>query len=173
MGVKIKFNTQQLEASIRQAGEASLANGARSLRRVAERVRDLAQDNAPVDDGDLEAAIEVQESVDDRRRKQFVVTIDTDRYSNVSAEGDLNQQVGDYAALMEQGTYNLGPGSQEKAATGKKVGNRFMRRAFLEGTKRAFEDIAAAVKVTLGRGARLGTSTTPLRTSRDYSGSDE
>lgn len=156
MGVKVNFNAAQLEASIMNIAKRASGNAARAMRRAAVRIRDLARENAPYKTGDLEKAIEYGVIKGSTNRNVYVVYIDMDM---IRSRGDGS--VGDYAWIMEEELhpygrqkgkryFTLGPGSAAKAATGKKVGGRFLSRAVREGTKGVIGDAVAEVKRTLG-----------------------
>lgn len=159
MGMNIKFNPAQLEASIKNMADTASSNASRTMRRAAIRIRDLAREYAPIETGTLEKAIDWTKIPGPDRRWVYVVYIDLDR----SVPGGSNHQVGDYAWIMEQQLrpygnkgkpYNLGgtptSGSIGKAASGKKVGGHFLSRAIKEGTKDLVAQATAAVTRTLG-----------------------
>lgn len=158
MGLTIKWNARQLEANLQQMGKESVENGARSLRRIAMRIQNLAQSYAPRDDGELENAIKIEESRDSRRRKVFTVYVD----GNAPA-GDLEnpKQVGDYALLQERyltpsGKWQLGPISEQKRDAGNDVGGRFMERAVREATARAVQDVGNNLRAMFKSKATTG-----------------
>ena len=159
MGINVKFNPSQLEASIRNMAEVASSNGSRTMRRAAIRVRDLAREYAPIKTGTLERALDWGKIMGPDRRFIYVVYIDLDMVN----PGPAGHSVGDYAWIMEQQlrpygnhgkVFNLGPGSVAKKAGGKKVGGHFLTRAIKEGTKDLVSQASAAVSRTLG-GARL------------------
>lgn len=180
MGVKVKMNVQTLETRIAQDADRALANGARSLRRIAERIEKMAKDFAPEDDGDLKDAIEVIPGEDELRRKTYIVRVNPDHPAHSDRDGNVNKTVGDYALLIERGlapygdgTYHLGPKSEAKAASGKDVGGRFMRRAFNKAVERALKDVGDAVKSSLSSGRAMLSSRNKMMSQRDYLGDDE
>ena len=134
MPLRIDFNPGQLEANVRQVAERAVKGMHLKAKRRALKVRDLARDYAPVKSGLLERNIEMA-TYKEAGRNTYTVYIDLDaaRYSG-------NGELGDYVWLMEEelrpygsGKYNLGIGSLlKKAATGKRVGGRFLRRAVQE-----------------------------------------
>jgi len=99
-------------------------------------IQELARNNAPVDKGDLEGAIKIDE---DRgginRRVRLLVYVDPDH-----PDGDRDDsRVGDYMMLMHEGlapygsgAYQLGIKSRAKASAGMDVGGKFFERAYLE-----------------------------------------
>lgn len=168
MGLTVKFNPSQLEASIKNMAETAGKNASRTMRRAAIRIRDLAREYAPVKTGTLEKAIDFTTVQDSNRRNVFIVYIDLDMVN----PGPAGHSVGDYVWIMEQQLrpygnrgkpYHLGgrpknggaaTGSVAKAASGKKVGGHFLTRAIKEGTKDLVANAATAVQRTLG-GARM------------------
>lgn len=81
--------------------------------------------NAPVDMGNLEAAIKITSQ--DRRRTWIV-------YVDESMPDDTgNYTVGDYAMWLHESSYDLGEKSVAKAASnGHHVGRKYMERPFQE-----------------------------------------
>ena len=152
MAVKITFNAKQLEMSIQNIAERASKSASAELRKTAIKIRDLARDYAPVKTGLLEKNIEYGVVKDERRRNMFVVYIDIDAVRH-NGKGSL----GDYAWIMEEElhpygrrkgrlNFNLGPGSVIKAASGKKVGGRFLSRAIKEGSANLLQDVSNAVR---------------------------
>jgi hypothetical protein len=151
MGMKIKFNVPALEASIHNIAEKASSNAARSLRRAAVKIRDLAREYAPRDTGTLENSIDYGTTTGADKRKVFVVYIDLD------AMHPAGKPVGDYAWIMEQQLHPHGrraPGGLDfhtRAKSGPKVGGRFLSRAIKEGTKMMLENARTEVSRTLGK----------------------
>jgi hypothetical protein len=152
MPLQVKFNPGQLEVNLEQIGERAVRGMSEKMRRTAIKIRDLARDYAPVKTGQLEKSIDY-ETIKKNGRNSYVVYIDLDMLRQ-SGEG----KVGDYAFVMEEELhpygraksgkryYRLGPGSMAKAASGKKVGGRFLSRAVKEGVKDLLSDMAAEVR---------------------------
>jgi hypothetical protein len=130
--VKTNFDVAMLTARISQVGDRSSRRILAVMREEADKMRDLAKQNAPVDDGDLVDAIEVVEERSGKHgRTEITLQIDPEA---VDANG--TERVADYGLKMElglapygSGAFSLGPKSQEKAAGGAKVGGKFMERA--------------------------------------------
>ena len=100
----------------------------RHMRNSAKDIRDLAREYAPVDEGNLEEAIEVMESFEGFLGRYRAVT-----YVGVNPDklGEGYQKYGfRYDIRTHEGSYNLGPRSQAKAASGKKVGPKYLTRAW-------------------------------------------
>jgi hypothetical protein len=152
MPLEVKFNPGQLEVNLQQIGERAVKGMSERMRRTAMKIRDLAREYAPVKTGQLEKSIDY-ETLKVNGRNSYVVFIDLDMVRQ-SGEG----VVGDYAFVMEEELhpygraksgkryYRLGPGSAAKAASGKKVGGRFLSRAVKEGVKGLLGDMAAEVR---------------------------
>ena len=99
----------------------------REMRKGAAQIQSLAQDRAPVDKGNLEDSIKVDEDSSGlNRRKIMYVGIDED----TPIEGRPGKTVGDYALEMHESDYKLGKGSLDKQnATGERVGPKFLESA--------------------------------------------
>ena len=153
--MQVKFNAKALEVAMLQLGERAEKGMSAKMRETAIKIRDLARDYAPVKTGQLEQSIDY---ITYKRggRNSFVVFIDLDQ---ARWEGD--GQVGDYAYIMEEELhpygrqkgkkrFTLGLISQRKAASGKKVGGRFLSRAVKKGTENLVAKMQAEVARTLG-----------------------
>lgn len=101
----------------------------RHLRHSADDIADLAREYAPVDEGNLEEAIEVAEGTEGflgRNRNVELIGVNP---------GKLGEGFGKYKfrydVAMHEGSYNLGPRSRAKAASnGKQVGPKYLTRAW-------------------------------------------
>jgi hypothetical protein len=154
VGLDIKFNPALLEAAIAQIGERAIKGMSAKMRRVAIRMRDLARQYAPDKTGLLQDEIHYSSIPGKRGRLSFVVWIDLD-----AARRNAHKRGGtlkDYAFIMEDnllpygsGPFNLGRGSIAKAATGKKVGGRFLQRAFEDATRNLEAEMAVEVRRVL------------------------
>lgn len=156
MPLDIKFKPDLLEAAIAQLGDRAIKGMSDKMRKIAVRIRDLARDNAPHKTGLLEEEIHYGTKPGKNRRNTFVIWIDLDAARKNGKKGEL----GDYAFIMEEQLrphgrgagkpLQLGPGSRDKARTGKKVGGRFLARAFIDATKNIENELAAEVRRVLG-----------------------
>jgi hypothetical protein len=155
MPLRVKWNPRALEVNLEQIGERARKGMAAKMRVVAIKIRDLARDYAPVDTGLLERSIDYTTTRGVNGRHVFTVYIDLDA-PRTNGKG----QLGDYADEMEKQLrphgrvgkpFFLGPGSVAKAATGKKVGGRFLGRAVEEGTKELFGEMLAEVRRVTGK----------------------
>lgn len=162
MSMSIEFNPGVLELKISQIGERAMKGMSARMRQHAVRIRDLAREYAPVKTGKLESSIDY-ETIREGRRNAYVVFIDVDAMRD-NGKG----QVGDYAYIMEEELhpygrqkgklyFRLGEKSKTKAATGKRVGGRFLARAIRDGTKDVFKDMVSEVRRVTG-GSTLGSS---------------
>ena len=143
MGMRVTGIEQtafMLENIVRKTTRKALA----AMRSGAKDIRDLAIKQAPVDEGNLEQSITISE--DDggiNRRKRMYVFVDED----MAVESRPGATVGDYAAEMHEGTYNLGPLSQEKQdSQSALVGPKFLERAVDELEDEIVGEIEAAIK---------------------------
>jgi hypothetical protein len=149
MGVKITgvdTTALRLEALTDQYGDRAR----RALEQGAKDVQELARRQAPVDEGNLEAAIKLDHDYQGvNRRKRFFVYID----ENMPVPGKPDKRVGDYSVLMHEnlapyGTFQLGPLSEEKQSANPDVivGGKFLERA---GDELA-DEITERVRKALG-----------------------
>jgi hypothetical protein len=177
MGLKMTRSPEFMELQIEQIGERAMKGMSEVMRRHAIRIRDLARDYAPIKTGLLENAIDY-DMVKVGRRNSYVVFIDLDATKTTGKEGNVTQ-LGDYAFLMEEGlrplarkgrVFNLGTLSRAKAATGKKVGGRFLARAVADGTRDVLGDAAKEVRRAT---STTGTSVVGTRYQRSSEGDDE
>jgi len=155
MGLTAKLNLRELEFTLNQIGERAQKGMAARMRTSAIKIRDLAREYAPEKTGLLADSIDYA-AVQDGRRKAYVVFIDL----GAGRLGGKAGQVGDYADIMEyqlrpfgnQGKpFHLGVGSLLKAAaTGKRVGGRFLKRAVDEGLKNLMSELNDEVRRVVG-----------------------
>jgi len=142
MGLKITMDpiVANLEAVGRDATDAAY----NELVKGAKEMRDLAREMAPVDHGDLEAAIVESHSKGD---KAVAVGIDlnaVDEHGTQVAEYGLMQHEG--LAPYGSGFYHLGPKSTAKDAGRGIVGGKFIERAVDALKKRVLQSAVFAVK---------------------------
>jgi len=123
MGLKI-IGLDAVAAMIKNDADKATQAARRRMRVEAQRIMELSQKNAPVDEGNLEAAHHIVTERDDRFRKTETVEVggtvhgvDVDRY----------------ALVMHEAEYHLGPKSLAKqAGSGRMVGRKYLERAFKE-----------------------------------------
>lgn len=152
MGIEVE-GIEELLFQIRQGGSKALRNATKQMRIEAEAMQSLAQAMAPVDDGDLEGSILVQESTDRDEKgrfatKTFTIGVDIER---MTERGDA--RIGDYTYIMHEylepyGPYKLGKRSLAKQATSGnvQVGGMYLERAAMEIQAGLIGRIAAKVR---------------------------
>lgn len=131
MGVTIQGVSSTL-ASLRRSERRTNKRMLRLMRRGAQEVADRARQYAPVDEGNLEDAIEVAETSErffGNARQVSLVGVNPEKlgegYTKYGYRYDIR--------MHEDTTYELGPRSRAKQeATGKKVGSKFLARAYTE-----------------------------------------
>lgn len=150
------FGLDALETMIRQGGARAQHGVVDQMRKEAENMRDLAKKFAPIDEGNLEDAIEMEERGGGRddmgrfARKSFVVKV------NLRHAAPHGKTVGDYAYLMHEhltpyGPLNLGPLSQAKQeGQSEMVGGMYMERAVDQVTLNMMKRLIDAARVNLG-----------------------
>lgn len=122
MGLRVSHPNGDVATSLEQTGQKSVRGGADVLREGAKKIADRAREYAPVDEGNLEAAIHAGEDRGGINRRVRTYVEVADQVNGVRVE--------DYALEMHESVYNLGPKSAEKAAqTGKAVGRKYLERA--------------------------------------------
>lgn len=161
MGMTLNFNAGLFEAQLMQTGERAIKGMSDHMRKVAVRIRDLARSYAPVKSGLLESSIDY-ETIRVNRRNTYVVYIDTD----AARLGDRDGVLGDYVWIMHSQlrphgnkgkALHLGAGSMAKAASGRKVGGRFLTRAIKDATKNLQAELEAEVRKVTGGGSLVNT----------------
>jgi len=123
----------QLLYRIKQIGDRATKGISDVMRDEAENIRDLARSNAPVDEGNLEAAIKTDfdyQGINRRLRASIYIDMEMPE-----AQGN-GRTVGRYAEIMHEllapygsGRFNLGKKSEDKRAAGHDVGGKFLERA--------------------------------------------
>lgn len=136
---------KQLSEKLGNLGQATSKRTRAVLRSGAERIQQTAIDNAPIDKGNLESAIKIKEDRTGMNRR-----MQTQVYVDVDQDVDGRTKVGDYAFYLHHfGDWNLGPKSQQKAASGKAVGSRYLERAFEEHEPKLMKELNDAVERSL------------------------
>jgi HK97 gp10 family phage protein len=108
--------------SLRNIGERVAENARKTMHRAADKIVERARLMAPVDEGNLEEAIQKDIKYEGKRNRLAIDIVIMDTVNGVN--------VADYATYMHEGSYNLGPLSQAKqASTGVTVGPGFITRA--------------------------------------------
>lgn len=146
MGLTVK-GLAAVQARISRTEAKVMDSSLSALRAMAQLVVEEARRNAPVDTGDLEGAIVAIEERERTLLGRFGQT--TIRVGVDVSKLDLSAHGGyDYSIRMhEDGSYKLGPRSEEKqAALGNTVGYKFLERALKENQAKVQAKVAEAVK---------------------------
>ena len=118
-----------------------------AMRGGAKEILELAKKQAPVDEGNLEDALELQEDrfgLNTRTR----ITIFVNESKALPHRPD--KTVGDYATRMHDGQYNLGKDSLAKQrANGQVVGPKYLERAVQKLEKEIIQSVMLAIKGSL------------------------
>lgn len=150
MGVKITGtirNDGELTVVLQQIGDRARKHAIEFMREEALTVGETAVDFAPVDEGNLQDAIKVDDIGGGRDSSGRFVRKGVAVYVDQNAPGSGGAEtVEQYMHFIHDGFYNLGPKSLAKAAlTGAPVGRRFLARALehrakdvLDGVTRIF-----------------------------------
>lgn len=110
------------------------------VKAVCKKIQDEAVKRSPIDEGDLQESITTD--MDEGATADKVVG-----YVHVPA----NSPASDYAMVMHEGEYNLGPASaQKQAASDVTVGRKFLERAATENE----EALKALIKVKILKALR-------------------
>lgn len=152
---KVKCNVDSITMAITQIGDRAIRGISDVMKEEGEKIRDLARDNAPVDEGDLERAIkmEVDRSGAHGRTQVYV-------YVDESVTGDDGKPVEQYAKLMHEGLAPYGSGlygdvdnpkypdtkSKKKKAMGFDVGGKFLTRALADRYDIMMEKVRAVAR---------------------------
>jgi hypothetical protein len=150
MASSIKITgVKELSANLQNLSNISTAETSAALKKSAREIRNLARNYAPVDKHNLEKAI-----IDDATKKtgraysEYVVGVD----ESVPIPDRPDKEVGDYAMLMHEGTYNLGTKSQDKAVRlGVNVGPGYLYRAFKESRESVVKYVEGVLKRVANR----------------------
>lgn len=143
MGMKMKVSgIPQVKAMIAKDSREATKAAWDQMLLEAEEIKDLSVAYSPVDEGDLEGAHKVVKDGAGNARKVTIVVRDFFRGVNVGA----------YVERIHEGIgwSKLGPKSRAKAAaTGKRVGRKFLERAFKSRLYRMEQRIRGAVRRAL------------------------
>lgn len=150
---KVEADIDGLVASIIQKGERAVKGVSDVMQASGNRIRNKARAYAPVDEGNLEDAIYKTSQRGANGRTEVTIAIDGDipapQYDSSGAivKGTADKKVGDYAAAMHEGEYNLGKKSKLKQARlGVRVGRKFLERALNEEREALVAKATAKVK---------------------------
>lgn len=148
MASRVESSGGDLTANLRQSHGRIVKAINDSMQMEMLKVRDVARLRAPLDEGNLTAAIKL---VSEDRRRSWTVYVDE------SMPDDTGKHtVGDYATRMHESTYTLGPKSAAKAASnpseGRPVGRKFLEGAFEWAIQNGMVERIAAFARTYGIG---------------------
>ena len=124
-----------LEYLIQQAGARAQTGVAAQMKKEAEKIRDLARKFAPLDEGNLEDAIEMSENSGGRNQYGQFMRKSYSVFVNMNHPAPRGKTVGDYAYIMHEhlapyGPLNLGEKSRAKqSGQSEMVGGLYMDRA--------------------------------------------
>lgn len=139
----LKFTgVNRLLTKLSNVAKETNRNTRQALRKGGLTVQKAARENAPVDHGDLEDAIEIEESLTGLNRRMEVAV-----YVNPDKEAYGEAKVGDYAFYLHDNfEWELGPKSQAKSdANGGKVGPLYLDRALEEHVDEIEQDLQEAL----------------------------
>lgn len=123
MGMRI-VGLRETQVSIRQTGERAKSHVLRQMRKEAQEIKKISQEQAPRDEGNLEEAHHVTEVK--KGRERTVIEIEVGGVVN-------GVNVDQYALEMHESVYNLGPESLKKQAGQQRiVGRKYLERAVEE-----------------------------------------
>ncbi len=123
---------------LRNIGTRVHENARKTMHASADRIVELARKMAPVDKGNLEAAIQKQVGYEGPRGRLAIDIVIMPEANGV--------HVADYATFMHEGHYQLGPKSEEKQAReGVVVGPGFLTRAAEPEQKKLNDRLIAVV----------------------------
>jgi hypothetical protein len=118
----------------------------------AKRIQKKARMYAPVDEGNLEESIKIERRQGAKGRVAIEVGVDESHPVPQRLDGAT---VGQYAARMHEGFYDLGMRSQAKEnRLGVIVGRKYLARAMKEEKPQIEAEMRAAVKATIERNER-------------------
>lgn len=127
MGLSIK-RVEETIIRLRRMEEKTHKRILRRLRRAAIDIRDLARDNAPVDLGNLENAIEDIASREGNREVRYV-GVNPDKLGDGYQVNGFRYDIAMHIGIVNGEPYELGPRSRAKQNTGKDVGPFYLERA--------------------------------------------
>lgn len=150
----------ELKYLLRQAGERAVKGAFDQMRKEAKRIESLAKQMAPVDEGDLEDAIQMVETGGGRdnlgrfSRKSITIEVDMNASAGVDSQG-RPRTVGAYAYTMHEhltpyGEFRLGKKSRAKQASQSvMVGGKYLERAMEEVMPGLIERVVKHVREEL------------------------
>lgn len=170
MGLSTNFNPLMFESRLSQIGDRAVKGMSDRMRKTAIKIRDLGREYAPRKSGLLENNIDYVTVRDGRGRNAYIVFVNLD----AARTGKRQGQLGDYTWIMHSSLrpygnkgkpMHLGPGSVAKAASGKKVGGRFLTRAVKDATVNLRSELVQEVRRATGQSS-VGVSYRPNTQAR-------
>jgi hypothetical protein len=145
MGVKMK-GFEGLNIRLQRIGDETPKLVREQMREAGQDVERLARAFAPVDEGNLEQAIQALEERGDANRIEVVVGVVDNGTRNIKTYAE---QMHEGLAPHGSGAFQLGPLSQAKRARGKFVGGKFLTRAWTVVSKSGPDQIGKAIRRAL------------------------
>ena len=147
MAGQITGDIEGILARLQQVGEGAIKAVNDGMEAAMKKVQQEAIARAPVDTGDLENSIKIANA---GLRKHWIVYVD-DSVFDASRIHDP-----DYAMIMHESEYNLGPKSAAKAQSNNKpVGRKYLEGAFHEVMNTTMPDLQARLQEALRARGRL------------------
>jgi hypothetical protein len=169
MGVVIDGAQKLIKTLAILGGDVHLA-GRNAMRRGIVKIQTRAQEYAPREYGPLEESIKIQESNPSRGQWTETVYVDESQPAPDRQRKSGPVTVGQYAKFAHDnipGGIGKGAESIAKArSNGRRVGPRFMARAFKDLKDEVKRDVEAAIQAAIARRDAKKASA-PLRTARD------
>lgn len=134
------FSPADLMAKLFSRSRRMSAQMAKVAEQGANDIRDLSEDNAPVDEGWVEKSLKVRERTTKADNIIFDVYVD-ESVADVAEYVDMLHE-----GIMRGKPYKLGDKSIDKAKGNKDVGPKFMERAFKELKPKIIEEYKKAMK---------------------------
>ena len=154
MGLKVTGD-RLLRKSFATMGRDVNMAGRAALRRGAQEMQKVARDLAPIEYGNLERAIEIEEKHLDTNSWQQTLFVNPNISASERNGPGRTVRVGKYAKYVEDGIPSgIGKSetSREKAAMlGTRVGPGFMRRAMNKMLPKVKRDVEAAIQAAIER----------------------
>jgi len=128
MGLKV-HGDGLLVKRLQRTGETTSREALNAVRHGADNIAKLAVRMAPVDEGNLEKAIRVEDESERDASNRKVIRVGVDE--SMPIPGRPGKSVGDYATRIHEGSYKLGKKSREKQSSDPSVavGRKYLQRA--------------------------------------------
>ena len=124
---------------LRNTGKLVRENARKTMHRGADKIVERARLMAPVDEGNLEDAIQKDVKYEGKFGRLAIDIVLLDHVNGVDVSA--------YGREMHEGVYNLGPKSEEKQkTTGVQVGREFITRAYKEQAEKMQRQMVGTVE---------------------------